>query len=68
MFQIKEELIALVGEESRLDGLFCSASNCHPVSSFSEMSSRPPRILLNADPSGPPTLAPMTKEAALLRR
>ena len=50
-----------------LDFLLCLQEPFY-LSNFSEMSSGPPRILLNADPPGPATLALKTKEAALLRR
>lgn len=53
MLQIKEELIALVGEESRLDRLFALP----PTAIWflaSQISSRPPGMSLNANPLGPP--------------
>lgn len=68
VFQIKEELESSWGKIIKACWTFCSASKSHSISNFSEMSSGPPRILLNADPPGPPTLALKTKEAALLRR
>ena len=68
VFQIKEELRVLMGENIKACWTLCSASKGHPIPNFSEMSSGPARILLNADPPGPPTLALKTKEAALLRR
>lgn len=41
----KRRAYSPLGEESRLDGLFCSASDSHPVSGFTEVSSSHPKML-----------------------